>query len=80
MLADYNLCPSEAVAGKPMPVFTQIRRGLIARFGRFFRKLYIQMCMYMYVSMCSNRSEEASQRALADFAVSYIYKCVCTCM
>jgi hypothetical protein len=35
---DFNLCPSEAVARKPIPIMVQIRRGTGRRIGRLFRK------------------------------------------
>jgi len=35
---EFNLCPSEAVAGKPTPILQQISRGFMRRFGRILRK------------------------------------------
>uniref|UniRef100_A0A6U2DAR5 Uncharacterized protein n=2 Tax=Hemiselmis andersenii TaxID=464988 RepID=A0A6U2DAR5_HEMAN len=35
---EFNLCPSEALAGKPTPILQQISRGLMRRFGRVLRK------------------------------------------
>lgn len=35
---DFNLCPSEAVARKPIPILVQIQRGVIRRMGRILRK------------------------------------------
>lgn len=60
---DYNLCPSEKVAGKPMPVLRQIRKGLVARFRRtFFRESFVSpRCKHILSTCRKSQSMSAFQ-------------------